>query len=101
MFFSKKTQRIEHIGPDNIVIIEIYKTGSKTFKLFCDVKKASGTIGVNKHYCLEMLTQNGFSLLADNRQLCICEIDMKRSQTQTVKQIEDGFATFKSLADII
>lgn len=101
MFFNKKSQRIENISKDNIIIVEIYKKGKNTFKLFCDVKKSSGSIALNTNYCVEMLTQNGFFLLADNRQLCIPELSTDSSQAENLESIEAGFNKFKTFADLI
>jgi hypothetical protein len=41
MFFKSKTNHniLNNVTDTNIKVIEIYKKGSKTFQLYCDVKK--------------------------------------------------------------
>ena len=101
IFGSKNKNVLKNVGADNVKIIEIYKKGSKTFQLYCDVKKSSGTIANNTNYCISLLTDNGFVILIDNRGLDIPEVKMDIEKDELIQMIEDGFSEFKKYADII
>jgi hypothetical protein len=100
MFFSK-SKRIETITDDNIIITEIYKKSGRTFQLFCDSVKSKGTIGNNINFCLKMLTDSGFALIIDNKQMQIAEPNMADGKEAVLKQIQVGFDLFKEFADIL
>jgi hypothetical protein len=101
MFFSKSSLMIR--GKDDALkVIEIYKKGGKTFRLFCETTKAAGTMGENFNYCVSLLTQNGFVVIADNRMLDIPEVDSKKmSKEEVLSKVHAGFEEFKRYADII
>lgn len=102
MIFGNKSKSVlKNVTESNIKVIEIYKKGSRTFQLYCDVKKSQGTIANNTNYCISLLTDNGFSMLIDNRGLDIPEVKLENTQEETLKMIEDGFTEFKKYADII
>ena len=100
MFFNKKS-RIENITDKNIIITEIYKTGSRTYQMYCDVGKSSGIIGTNIYYCLKLLTDAGFAVIIDNRQMAIPEVSMMNNKDSTLQEIEDAFKQFKEFANIL
>lgn len=102
MIFGPKNKSVlKNITDSNIKIIEIYKKGGKTFQLYCDVKKSSGTIANNTNYCISLLTDNGFVMLIDNRGLDIPEVKLELGNDELLKMIEDGFIEFKKYADIL
>lgn len=101
IFGSKNKNVLKNVGADNVKIIEIYKKGSRTFQLYCDVKKSQGTIANNTNYCISLLTDNGFVMLVDNRNLDIPEVKLEMGEEKLTEQIEAGFAEFKKYADIV
>ena len=100
MFWSKK-KRIELISDTNVVITEVYKVNGRTFMMFCDAKKSKGGHGQNVNYALNILTDSGFQLIMDNRQMDIPEVDPTDPTGVTLDAIADGFKQFKAFADIL
>jgi len=103
MFNRKKNiTLVNKITDDNIIKTSLYKTNGKTFKLLCDARKAGATIGINANYSLSLLTDNGFVLLFDNRQLNINEIKFDNNQIDKINnQIDEGFEYFRVVADTL
>jgi len=101
MFFSKQstTKILQEVSDDNVRVLEIYKNKVGTFKLFCDVKKADGTIGNNNNFSISMLTDNGFVIVADNNDIGIPKVRLSDSTEEALNKITDAFEIFKSFAD--
>ena len=78
--------------------LEIYHTRTKTFQLFCDVKKQIG-VGMNTNYCLSILTANGFVPVIDNRTLGIPDVKADTNKNELMNAIEFGFEKFIVFAD--
>jgi hypothetical protein len=98
--FNKKPIRIlVEQDVENTRVLDIYKNKKGTFKLYCDVKKASGTIGVNTNYSLSFLGATGWVIIADNNDLGIPKIDLLENAKVTIQLIDEGFAKFIELAD--
>lgn len=100
MFF-KQSKRIENISDTNAIIIEIYKKGGNTYQLFCDAQKSSGTMGDNINYCLKLLTDNGFVMIIDNKQMTIPNINMDNDMDDIVESINQGFEKFKEFVSVL
>lgn len=101
IFGNKNKSVLKNINESNVKIVEIYKKSGKTFQFYCDVKKSQGTIANNTNYCVSLLTNNGFVLLMDNRQLDIPEVKLEFGNEKLEEMIRAGFAEFKKYADIV
>lgn len=99
IFKKKKTTRIYEVVEENTKVLDIYKNSKGTFSLFCDVKKANGTVGTNQNFAISMLTDNGFVLIADNNMLNISNI--ATTDSSAINKINTAFETFKEFADTI
>lgn len=95
-FKKEKVVKIE--TTDNLIVTKLYRRNGRTFQFFCDSLKASGTKGENVNYCLKLLTEEGFVVVMDNRQLGVP--DMLRDDTNEIRaqKIEEGFKVFKDFA---
>jgi hypothetical protein len=101
IFTSKpKTNNVlsENVN-DNVRLLDIYKNKVGTFKLFCDVKKADGTIGHNNNFAISILTSNGFVVVADNNDLGIPKIKLSETPEEALRQINEAFEIFKNFAN--
>ncbi len=97
--FKKRKTMMWNKKNGDVKRLELYHTRTKTFQLFCDVKKASGTIGMNNNYCLSMLTVNGFVPVIDNRTLGIPDVKVDTDWIELMKAIEIAFEKFIVFAD--
>ena len=102
MFGRNKVNRVLfESNDDNIKILEIYRNSKGTFKLFCDVKRAEGTMGINTNFCISMLTSSGWVVVADMNDLDLNKVSLKEEKEVTLEKIETGFSKFRSFADVI
>lgn len=100
MFFNKEgTVRVLLLNDEqNVKVLDIFKHGKNTYKLFCDVKKASNTMGINNNYCISKLTDAGWVIIADINDLHIQNVALANDRDETLKQIDVAFEVFKSFA---
>lgn len=102
MFTKRKTHRVIFESSDtNTRILDIYKNKKGTFKLFCDVKRSSATIGINTNYCISHLSMTGWTVIADQNDLGLPKLSIEDGSKEVVEKIEAGFAKFIELADLI
>lgn len=102
MFSKQKTIRVVfESNDDNTRVLDIYKNKKGTFKLFCDVKKASATIGINTNFCISYLSTSGWVVIADQNDLGLPKVSTDDDSKTSMKKITDGFSKFTELADLI
>ena len=102
MFKKVKIDRVLfESNDDNTKILEVYRNKKGTFKLFCDVKRSEGTMGINTNFCISMLTSSGWVVIADMNDLDLSKVSLKEEKEVTLEKIETAFSKFRSFADVI
>ena len=100
MFLNNQKLNIvlENVAEDTITVLHILKYKKNTYKLFCDTKKASGTIGVNVNFCISKLTDSGWVVVADIKDLCLENVNVNEENEVNLKRIEKAFEKFTEFA---